>query len=63
MIETPLTFLEVEEKAFLAHAAQFEEAELGVAPKAFDPVDVVFAAGELVFVVMDAMVFVALEDV
>ncbi len=43
MIETPLAFLEVEEKAFLAHAAQFEEAELGVAPEAFDPVDVAFS--------------------
>ena len=62
VVETPLTFFEVEEEAVLANAAQFEEAKLGVTPKRFDAVDVVFATGELVLVVMDAVVFVALED-
>lgn len=52
----------MEEEAILADAAQFAEAELGVAPEAFDPVAVVFAAGKLVFTVMDAMVFLALGD-
>ena len=62
VIETPLTFFEVEEEAIFANAAQFKEAEFGVAPKGFDAVDVVFAACELVLVMMDAVVFVALED-
>ena len=62
MVETPFAFLEVEEEAILAHTAQFEETELGVAPKTFNPVDVVLAAGELVFVVMNAVVLVAFED-
>ena len=62
MVETPLTFFEVEEEAFLADAAKFEEAEFGVAPKGFDAVDVILATGELVLMMMDAMVFVALEN-
>jgi hypothetical protein len=41
MVKTPLTFFEVEKEAFFADAAQFEEAEFGVAPKAFDAVDVI----------------------
>ena len=61
MVETPLTFFEVEEEAFLADAAKFEEAEFGVAPEGFDAVDVIFATGELVLMMMDGMVFVALE--
>ena len=59
MVETPFAFLEVEEEAVLAHAAQFEEAEFGVTPKAFDAVDVVFTAGELVLVMMNAVVLAA----
>ena len=61
MVKTPCAFFEVEEEALLAHAAQFEEAKLGVAPKAFDAVDVIFAAGELILVMMNAVVFVAFE--
>ena len=41
MVKTPLTFFEVEKEAFFADAAQFEEAEFGVVPKAFDAVDVI----------------------
>ena len=44
MVAAPCAFLEVEEEAIFAHAAEFEEAAFGVAPKAFDPIDVVFAA-------------------
>ena len=50
MIPAPFRFLEVEKEELRANAAQFEEAKLGVAPKALDPVDVVLAASELVFV-------------
>jgi len=55
MIEAPFAFLEVEKEAILAYAAELEEAELGVAPKAFDPVDVILAAGKLVLVMMNAV--------
>ena len=61
MVEAPFAFFEMEEEAILAHTAQFEEAKLGVAPEAFDAVDVVFAAGKLVLVMMNAVVFAALE--
>ena len=62
MIPTPFRFLEVEEEELAADTAQLDEAKLGVAPKALDPVDVVFSTGKLVFMMMDAMVLVALED-
>jgi hypothetical protein len=61
VIETPLTFFEVEKEAVFADTAQLEEAELGVAPEGLEAIDVIFATGELVFVVIDAVVFVALE--
>jgi len=48
MIPAPLRFFKVKKEEFRAHAAQLEEAELGVAPKALDAVDVVFAADKLV---------------
>jgi len=44
------------------NATQLDEAELGVTPKALDPVDVVLAADELVFVVMNAPVFVTTQE-
>src|SRR5450432_2001438 len=62
MIPTPLRFFEVKKEELRAHAAQLEEAELGVAPKALDAVDVVFAADKLVFVVMNAAVFVTAQE-
>ena len=62
MVKTPFTFFEMEKEAFFADAAQFEEAEFGVAPKAFDAVDMVSAASELVLMMMNAMMLVALED-
>ena len=61
MVPAPFGFLEVEDEVFGADAAQLGEAQLGEAPEAFDPVDVVLAAGELVFVMMNAVVFVAAE--
>ena len=62
MIETPFTFFEVEEEAIWADAAQFEEAEFGETPEALDAIDMVLAPGEFVFVVMDAVMLVALQD-
>src|ERR1700722_16223600 len=62
MIETPFTFFEVKEKAIWANATQFEEAELREAPEAFDAVDMVFAPGEFVLMMMDAMVLIAPQN-
>jgi len=62
MIPAPFRFFEVKKEELPADAAQFDEAELGVAPEAFDPVDMVFAAGKLVFVVMNAPVFVSAQE-
>ena len=61
MIPTPFGFFEVKQEELLAHAPQFGEAELGKAPEALDAVDVVPATGELVFVVEDAVMFVAAQ--
>ncbi len=64
MIPAPfgfLGFLEVETEEFLANAPQFDEAKLGVAPEALDPVDVIFSAGEFIFMVVNAMVFVTAQ--
>src|SRR5712692_9504044 len=62
MIPAPLRFLEMEEEKLWSNSAQFDEAELGVAPKALNPVDVVLAAGVLVLVVMNAPVFVTAQE-
>jgi len=62
MIPTPFRFLEVEEKVLGTDAAQFGEAQLGKAPEALDAIDVVFSAGELVLVMVDAVMLVAAQD-
>ncbi len=62
MIPAPFRFFEMKEEEFPANAPQLEEAKLGVAPKALDPVDMVLAAGKFVFVVMNAPVFVATQE-
>src|SRR6478672_10947920 len=62
MIPTPFRFLEVEEEKLAAHAAQLDEAKLGIAPKALDPVDMVFPTGELIFMMVNAMVLVPAQD-
>jgi len=61
MIPAPFRFLEME-KELRTNATQLDEAKLGVASKALDPVDVVLAAGKLVFVVMNAPVFVTAQE-
>ena len=62
MIETPFGFLEVEGEANGTDAMKFGEAQLGETPKAFDAVDVVLATGELIFVMMNARMFIAIEN-
>jgi len=55
MVPSELAFFEVKKELIDANAAQFEHAELGVRPKAFDPIDVVFATSKLVLMMMDSM--------
>ena len=62
MIPTPFRFLEVEKEVLGTNAAQFCEAEFGKAPEALDAIDVIFSAGELVSVMVDAVVLVAAQD-
>ena len=62
MIPAPFRFLEVKKEEFRPDAAQFDETEFGITPEALDPVDVIFAAGKLVFVVMNAMMLVTAQD-
>ena len=52
----------METEEFPANAAQLDEVELGAAPKALDPVDVIFPAGELILMVMNAMVFASAQN-
>ena len=61
MIETPFGFLEVEGEAKWPDAMKFGEAQFGETPKALEAVDVVLASGELIFVMMNAMMFIAIE--
>ena len=62
VIPAPFGFFEMEEEELWSDAAQFDEAKLGVAPKALNAVDVIFATGELVFMMMNAAVFVTAKE-
>src|SRR2546428_201402 len=62
MIPAPFRFLEMEKEELRTNATQLDETKLGVAPKALDPVDVILAAGELVFVVVNAPMFVTAQE-
>lgn len=62
VVETPFGFFEVENEVFVTDAAQLREAQFGEAPEGLDAIDVILTAGELVLVMMDAVVFVATQD-
>lgn len=55
MVPTKLAFFEMEKKLIFADAVKFEKTMLSEAPERFNAVDVVLAAGELILVVVDAM--------
>ena len=61
MVPTPFGFFEVEEKILGTDAAQFGQTQFGKAPEALDPIDVIFAARELVLVMVDAVMLVAIQ--
>jgi hypothetical protein len=52
----------VQKNKLLAHPALFDEAKFDVAPKAHDAVDVIFAAGKFVFVMVDASMFITTQE-
>ena len=62
MIETPFGFFAMEGKVNWTEAMKFGVAQFGETPKALDVVDVIFATGELIFVMMNAMMFIAVEN-
>lgn len=62
VIKAPFGFFEVENEVFVTDTAQLREAQFGETPEGFNTIDVVLAAGELVSVMMDAVVFVAAQD-
>jgi hypothetical protein len=62
MMPAPFRFLEMEKEELRANPAPLDEAKLGVAPEALDPVDGILAAGKLVFVAGNAPVFVTAQE-
>ena len=61
MAPTPFGFFQVEEKVLGPDAAPFGEAQFGKAPEAFAAMDVIFAAGKLVLMMVDAGMLVATQ--
>ncbi len=61
MILTPLAFENVCKEVAFMKAAHSGHPELGEAPERLDAVDVILAAGDLIFVMMDAVMPVAVK--
>ena len=53
---------EMKEEELRTDSTEFDEAKFGIAPKALDPVHMVFTARKFVLVVVDAPVFVAAQQ-
>ena len=62
MIEAPFGFFEMVVKVVPADATELGQAKFGKAPERLNPIDVAAASGELIFMMMDAIVLVALQD-
>jgi hypothetical protein len=60
MIETPLRFFEVNEKFFFPDSAKFCHAKLRITPKRLDAVNMIFASREFIFMVVNAVVLIAI---
>ena len=60
MIETPLRFFEVNEEFFFPNSAKFCHAKLRITPKRFDAVDMIFSSREFIFMVVNAVVLIAI---
>jgi hypothetical protein len=62
MIPTPLAFEEVAQKVGFAQATHLGHAEFGKAPERFNTVHMVFPTSELIFMIMNPMMAVTIED-
>ena len=62
VVEAPFGFLEVNEELFLPDSAKFRHAKLRKTPEGLDAVDVVFATGEFIGVMVDSVVSEAVCD-
>ena len=60
MIETPLRFFEVNEEFFFPDSAKFCHAKLRITPKRFDTVNMIFSSREFIFMVVNAVVLIAI---
>ena len=60
MIETPLRFFEVNEEFFFPDSAKFCHAKLRITPKRFDAVNMIFSSREFIFMVVNAVVLIAI---
>jgi hypothetical protein len=60
MIETPLRFFEVNEEFFFPDSAKFCHAKLRITPKRFDAIDMIFTSGEFIFMMMNAVMLIAI---
>ena len=56
IIESKLTFFEVQIEGGFSHAAKFHQANFGKAPEAFDAVDMIGADGKFIVRVVDPIV-------
>ena len=62
MIPTPLAFEVVPQKVSFAQATHLGHTEFGKAPKRFNIVHMVFPTSELIFMLMNPMMAVTIED-
>jgi hypothetical protein len=62
MIPTLFTFEEVAQEVSLAQATHLGHTEFGKAPERFNTVHVVFPTCELIFMMMNPMMAVTIED-
>ena len=60
MIETPLRFFEVNEEFFFPDSTKFFHAKLRITPKRFDAVNMIFSSREFIFMVVNAVVLIAI---
>ena len=62
MILTPLAFEEEAQEVSFALATHFGHTAFGKAPERFNTVHVIFPTSELIFMIMNLMVAVPIED-
>ena len=58
IVKAVFSFFQVHKEGVSGHTIEFHQTPLGIAPEAFNPVDVGIAPGKLIFAVVDPKVFV-----